>query len=68
LMTSLSAFGRTFFAAASGWTVDHLGWINFFMVTALAGVPSMILLLILRGNFLKMDSNDSTAIQRNAKA
>lgn len=63
LMTSLSAFGRTFFAAASGWTVDQFGWVIFFMVTALAGIPSVVLLLVLRRSFSTMDTNDSQAIR-----
>lgn len=45
LFTSLMAVPRTFANAATGWLVDGLGWMNFFLLCALLAVPGMLLLL-----------------------
>ena len=48
LLSSLFAQSRTFFSAGSGWIVEQVSWIPFFGLTALAGVPGLLLLLYLR--------------------
>ena len=47
LFSSLFAFGRTLFAAGGGWLADQVDWTSFFMLTVLAGLPGVILLLLL---------------------
>jgi len=44
LLNALAALGRTFFSLASGY-IEHLtGWVWFFIVCAVAGVPALSLL------------------------
>lgn len=47
LLSSLAATGRTWLSASSGWFVDHVGWINFFLLSTAVAVPGLILLLLL---------------------
>ena len=47
LLSSLSTVGRTLFSAPAGYIVDAFGWVNFFWVSAVAGIPAIILLLII---------------------
>ncbi|RKF15639.1 MFS transporter [Alginatibacterium sediminis] len=55
LLASLGNFGRTTLASFSGDLVDYLGsWEIFFIVTALMVVPSLIMLVSLRGYFNKI--------------
>ena len=44
LFTSLAAMPRTFANAATGWLVDAMGWMGFFLLCALLAVPGMLLL------------------------
>ncbi|OAM52161.1 AmpG family muropeptide MFS transporter [Methylovorus sp. MM2] len=45
LFTSLAAVPRTFANAATGYLVDMLGWVSFFLFCFLAAIPGMLLLL-----------------------
>ncbi len=45
LFTSLSAVPRTFANAATGYIVDGLGWMGFFLLCTLLALPGMMLLL-----------------------
>ena len=45
LFTSLMAMPRTFANAATGWLVETMGWMNFFILCALLAIPGMLLLL-----------------------
>jgi len=45
LFTSLSAVPRTFANAATGWLVEMMGWMGFFLLCALLALPGMALLL-----------------------
>lgn len=45
LLTSLMAFGRTVLSSGSGWLVDQLGWVAFFVSTTFLAVPGLLLLL-----------------------
>jgi PAT family beta-lactamase induction signal transducer AmpG len=57
LLTSLAAAGRTLFAAASGFIVNAIGWPAFFVVSAAAALPSLLLLVSLQreGHFAEID-------------
>jgi len=44
LFTSLAAVPRTFANAATGYLVDMLGWVSFFLFCFLAAIPGMLLL------------------------
>jgi len=45
LFTALAAVPRTFANASTGIIVDHVGWINFFLICAMLAIPGMLLLL-----------------------
>ena len=45
LFTSLAAVHRTFANAATGYLVDSLGWMTFFLFCFLIAIPGMLLLL-----------------------
>jgi len=45
LFTSLAAVPRTFINATTGYLVEQLGWLVFFLLCALLAVPGMVLLL-----------------------
>src|SRR6202034_585461 len=53
LLTALAAFGRTYLSAGAGYIAHATGWVWFFVICALAGLPAMILLgwLQRRGHF-----------------
>ncbi len=44
LFTSLAAMPRTFANAATGWLVEAMGWMGFFLLCAALAVPGMLLL------------------------
>jgi MFS transporter, PAT family, beta-lactamase induction signal transducer AmpG len=44
LLNALAALGRTFFSLASGYVEHVTGWVWFFVVCALAGLPALSLL------------------------
>ena len=50
LFTSLMALGRTFFAVPSGWLVDQVGWVNFFLTSTALAVPALLLLVVIHRN------------------
>ena len=45
LFTSLAAMPRTFANAATGWLVEAMGWMGFFLLCAALALPGMLLLL-----------------------
>jgi PAT family beta-lactamase induction signal transducer AmpG len=53
LLTAIAAVGRTVLAAYGGYVAVATGWVLFFIITALAAIPSMVLLAWLqaRGHF-----------------
>jgi PAT family beta-lactamase induction signal transducer AmpG len=57
LLTALASAGRTVFASGTGFVVDAIGWPAFFLTTALAALPSLVLLVWLqrRGHFAPLD-------------
>jgi MFS transporter, PAT family, beta-lactamase induction signal transducer AmpG len=59
LLTALAAVGRTYLSSGAGFIAEATGWFWFFVICALAGLPSLLLLwwLQARGHFaaLKRD-------------
>lgn len=53
LLSAIAAVGRTVLAASGGYVAEATGWFWFFVVTALAAIPSILLLWWLqrRGHF-----------------
>ncbi|MCB1476855.1 MAG: MFS transporter [Rhodobiaceae bacterium] len=53
LLSALATFGRTTISSGSGFIVESTGWEWFFVITALTGIPALLLLwwLKLRGHF-----------------
>ena len=45
LLTSLMAFGRTTMSAGGGWLAAQMGWVEFWVATALIAIPGLLLLL-----------------------
>jgi MFS transporter, PAT family, beta-lactamase induction signal transducer AmpG len=56
LLTALSAVGRTYLSAGAGYIADATGWMWFFVICALSGLPGLALLwwLQVRGHFDKL--------------
>jgi PAT family beta-lactamase induction signal transducer AmpG len=44
LFTALAALPRTFANASTGWIVEHIGWVDFFLLCAVLAIPGMLLL------------------------
>jgi PAT family beta-lactamase induction signal transducer AmpG len=53
LLTALAAVGRTYLSSGAGFIAESTGWMWFFVICALAGLPSLVLLAWLqrRGHF-----------------
>jgi len=45
LFSAITALPRTLTAAATGWLVEMVGWVEFFYICALLAVPGMLLLV-----------------------
>jgi MFS transporter, PAT family, beta-lactamase induction signal transducer AmpG len=60
LLTALAAVGRTYLSAGAGFIADGVGWFWFFVICALAGLPSLLLLAWLqgRGHFAALARKD----------
>ncbi|MFA5353085.1 MAG: MFS transporter [Thermodesulfovibrionales bacterium] len=50
LLSSLAALGRIFIGPTSGFVAASLGWAAFFFITAIASIPGLLLLWVLRKN------------------
>lgn len=61
LFTSLAAVPRTFANAATGYLVEYLGWMHFFVLCFLLAIPGMLLLLIVA----PWKATPSSTINRN---
>jgi PAT family beta-lactamase induction signal transducer AmpG len=57
LLTALAAVGRTYLSAGAGFIAESTGWAWFFVICALAGLPSLALLwwLQMRGHFTRLE-------------
>jgi PAT family beta-lactamase induction signal transducer AmpG len=45
LFTALAALPRTFANASTGWIVERVGWVDFFLLCAVLALPGMLLLI-----------------------
>jgi len=56
LLNALAALGRAVFSSGTGYIVHATGWVWFFVICALAGLPSLVLLwwLQTRGHFERL--------------
>ena len=56
LLTALAAVGRTYLSSGAGFIAEATGWVWFFVICALAGLPSLLLLSWLqrRGHFERL--------------
>ena len=56
LLTALAAVGRTYLSSGAGFIAEQTGWAWFFVICALAGLPSLVLLwwLQARGHFERL--------------
>jgi PAT family beta-lactamase induction signal transducer AmpG len=61
LLTALAAVGRTYLSSGAGFIAESTGWVWFFVICALAGIPSLCLLAWLqrRGHFKRLESQKS---------
>ena len=58
LLTALAAVGRTYLSSGAGFIAEATGWVWFFVICALAGIPSLILLAWLQrhGHFKRLEA------------
>jgi PAT family beta-lactamase induction signal transducer AmpG len=61
LLTALASVGRTTLASGGGFVAEATGWAMFFVITALAAIPSLFLLAWLqrRGHFAVLEKKAS---------
>ena len=61
LLTALAAVGRTYLSSGAGFIAESTGWVWFFVICALAGLPSLVLLAWLqrRGHFKRLEPRKS---------
>ncbi len=61
LLTALAAVGRTYLSSGAGFIAESTGWVWFFVICALAGLPSLVLLAWLqrRGHFKRLEARKS---------
>jgi PAT family beta-lactamase induction signal transducer AmpG len=61
LLTALAAVGRTYLSSGAGFIAESAGWAWFFVICALAGLPSLLLLAYLqrRGHFRRLEPKAS---------
>jgi MFS transporter, PAT family, beta-lactamase induction signal transducer AmpG len=59
----LAAFGRTYLSAGAGYIAHATGWVWFFVICALAGLPALLLLgwLQRRGHFDGLGPTNTSA-------
>jgi PAT family beta-lactamase induction signal transducer AmpG len=57
LLTALAAVGRTYLSSGAGFIAESTGWVWFFVICALAGLPSLVLLAWLQrhGHFKRLE-------------
>ncbi|MDC3091629.1 AmpG family muropeptide MFS transporter [Rickettsiales bacterium] len=51
LLSSIMGIARTFLSSPSGFLVNFLGWSNFFVASALFGIPGMLILVWMQKSF-----------------
>ena len=60
LLTALAAVGRTYLSSGAGFIAEATGWVWFFVICALAGIPSLVLLAWLqrKGHFKRLETRN----------
>jgi PAT family beta-lactamase induction signal transducer AmpG len=48
LLSSLAAIGRVFLGPIAAVLIEHIGWADFFVVTAVSALPGLLLVIALR--------------------
>jgi len=63
LLTAFASTGRTLFSSGTGFAAQTLGWPAFFVTTALAAVPALVLMTWLskRGHFRVLETERNSA-------
>jgi PAT family beta-lactamase induction signal transducer AmpG len=63
LLTALAAVGRTYLSSGAGFIAESTGWTWFFVICALAGLPSLLLLAWLqhKGHFKRLAPRTASA-------
>lgn len=63
LLTALAAVGRTYLSSGAGFIAESTGWVWFFVICALAGLPSLVLLAWLQrhGHFKRLEPKTASA-------
>jgi PAT family beta-lactamase induction signal transducer AmpG len=63
LLTALAAVGRTYLSSGAGFIAEGAGWVWFFVICALAGLPSLLLLAWLqrKGHFKRLEPKTASA-------
>jgi PAT family beta-lactamase induction signal transducer AmpG len=62
LLTALAAIGRTYLSSGAGYVAEASGWVTFFMLSAIAAVPSFVLLA-----WLQRTNHFGTLAKRSAQ-
>src|SRR5665213_2719313 len=59
LLTALAAVGRTYLSSGAGFIAESTGWMWFYVICVLAGLPSLLLLAWLQrhGHFKRLEPN-----------
>jgi PAT family beta-lactamase induction signal transducer AmpG len=62
LLTALAAVGRTYLSAGSGFLAEETGWALFFVISALAAIPGLLVLwwLQAKGHFRALAAEKAT--------
>ncbi|MGR9092337.1 MAG: AmpG family muropeptide MFS transporter [Gammaproteobacteria bacterium] len=61
LLTGLASLGRVFSGPVAGATVEAFGWAPFYIATAVAAVPAILILRRLRASIQRLDERSSLA-------
>lgn len=62
LLSSLTSVARIYFGSTAGWLVKIFGWRNFYLISTLMAVPSIILIIILKKQIMNCDPRNSKDI------
>ncbi len=55
LLSALAAIGRVFLGPLAAWLVPQVGWSHFFVLSALAAIPSLLLVIALRQPIMRAE-------------
>lgn len=55
LLSSLAAIGRIFISPTSGFLVESVGWVVFFLITTIVALPGLAMLLWLKSEVIRLN-------------